>query len=122
MDIMHRDLKSANIFVDAQNNAKLGDMNVSKIAKMGLVIYFYNLLYKYTYNRFTPRRGRLITPRQRSGKVRLLFIDEPYGFKSDLWSLGCIVYELACLKPPFRAKSLEVLYEKVIKGKFYKLG
>ena len=35
--IIHRDLKSANIFVDKEADAKLGDMNVSKIAKLGLV-------------------------------------------------------------------------------------
>ncbi|MFO0131885.1 MAG: hypothetical protein ACK52J_05375 [bacterium] len=37
MDILHRDLKSANIFINKDGDAKLGDMNVSKIAKMGLV-------------------------------------------------------------------------------------
>jgi NIMA (never in mitosis gene a)-related kinase len=39
MGILHRDLKSANIFVDKQTDVKLGDMNVSKIAKMGLVLF-----------------------------------------------------------------------------------
>ena len=37
MDILHRDLKSANIFINKDGDSKLGDMNVSKIAKMGLV-------------------------------------------------------------------------------------
>jgi len=37
MGIFHRDIKSANIFINNQDEAKLGDMNVSKIAKMGFV-------------------------------------------------------------------------------------
>jgi serine/threonine protein kinase len=37
MGILHRDLKSANIFISKESDAKLGDMNVSKISKMGLV-------------------------------------------------------------------------------------
>jgi NIMA (never in mitosis gene a)-related kinase len=37
MKILHRDLKCANVFVSKNNVAKLGDLNVSKIAKKGLV-------------------------------------------------------------------------------------
>lgn len=37
MNILHRDLKSANVFMTNEKNYKLGDMNVSKVAKRGLV-------------------------------------------------------------------------------------
>ena len=38
LKILHRDLKSANVFLcDGGNIAKLGDMNVSKVAKKGLL-------------------------------------------------------------------------------------
>jgi NIMA (never in mitosis gene a)-related kinase len=37
MNILHRDLKSANIFLTKNKVAKLGDLNVSKLAKKGLL-------------------------------------------------------------------------------------
>jgi NIMA (never in mitosis gene a)-related kinase len=42
--------------------------------------------------------------------------DQPYDSKSDIWSLGCVLYESVTLKPPFRAEDMAGLYKKVIKG------
>ena len=79
--IMHRDLKSANIFLYNDMKAKLGDMNVSKVTN--------NQGLNYT------QTG---TPYYASPEV---WKDEPYDIKSDVWSLGCVIYEMVTLKPPF---------------------
>lgn len=96
-NILHRDLKCANVFVSKEGNYKLGDMNVSKVSKHGLV---------------TTQTG---TPYYASPEV---WQDKPYGAKSDIWSLGCIVYEFTTFKPPFRAADMKGLYKKVIKGSY----
>jgi len=98
--IYHRDLKSANVFKCKDGTVKIGDMNVSKVAKKGL-------LYTQTG-----------TPYYASPEV---WMDKPYDSKSDIWSAGCVIYELATLKPPFRAKDMDGLYKRVIKGSYSKL-
>lgn len=95
LDILHRDLKCANIFLFNDGVVKLGDMNVSKVAKRGLV---------YT------QTG---TPYYASPEV---WRDLPYDLKSDIWSLGCVMYETITLNPPFRAQDMQGLYKKVIRG------
>lgn len=69
-NIIHRDLKGANIFL-SQGVYKIADLNVSKLMKKSLA---------YT------QTG---TPFYASPEV---WQDKPYELKSDIWSLGCIVY------------------------------
>ncbi|CAD8118217.1 unnamed protein product [Paramecium sonneborni] len=100
LKILHRDLKSANVFLSQNGDVKLGDMNVSKVAKKGL-------LYTQTG-----------TPFYASPEV---WKDQPYDQKSDIWSLGCVIYEMAALKPPFHAENMEALYQRVIRGYYPKI-
>jgi NIMA (never in mitosis gene a)-related kinase len=93
--ILHRDIKSANIFVTKDNIVKLGDLNVSKIAKK-------RLLYTQTG-----------TPYYASPEI---WKDKPYDAKSDMWSLGCVIYEMAALRPPFKAQDMQGLFRKVVAG------
>lgn len=100
MRILHRDLKSANIFLAKSKGrviAKLGDFNVSTVAKRGLCM---------------TQTG---TPYYASPEV---WRDMPYDGKSDIWSLGCVLYEACALHPPFQAKDMEGLYRKVLRGQY----
>ena len=70
-------------------------MNVSKVSEKGLCM---------------TQTG---TPYYASPEV---WKDQPYDSKSDIWSIGCVLYEMITLKPPFRASDMEGLYKKVIRG------
>lgn len=93
--IMHRDLKSANIFMMKNGLLKLGDFNVSKVIKNS--------------NHHT-QTG---TPYYCSPEI---WSDKPYDYKCDVWSVGCVVYELCALRPPFGGNSLDQLYKNIMKG------
>ena len=100
LNILHRDLKSANVFLMKDGSVKLGDLNVSKVFRQ-------NMGYTQTG-----------TPYYASPEV---WNDKPYDTKSDIWSMGCVLYEMTSLKPPFRAKNMEGLYKKVIEGRIIRI-
>ncbi|KAJ3514299.1 hypothetical protein NMY22_g14782 [Coprinellus aureogranulatus] len=79
--ILHRDLKPDNVFLDENNNVKLGDFGLSKALAQAS--------FANTY---------VGTPYYMSPE---LMQEKAYDSKSDIWSLGCLIYELCALKPPF---------------------
>ena len=93
--IIHRDLKTANIFLTSGRGVKLGDLGVAKIAKSGLA---------------TTQIG---TPYYMAPE---LWRGRPYDKKADVWSLGAVLYEMASLKHPFEAKDEKGLAQKVMTG------
>lgn len=84
-NIIHRDIKPQNIFVDKDMNLKIGDFGVSKIldgtenckTTAGTPLYFSPELIK----------------------------GDHYSKKTDIWSLGCVIYEICTLEKPFHAKT-----------------
>ncbi|KAF7308525.1 Protein kinase domain-containing protein [Mycena chlorophos] len=79
--ILHRDLKPDNVFLDESNTVKLGDFGLSKALSAAS--------FANTY---------VGTPYYMSPE---LMQEKAYDSKSDIWSLGCLIYELCALKPPF---------------------
>ncbi len=102
--IMHRDLKPANIFIDQEGNLKVGDLGLSR------------QLSSQTFEAFS----RVGTPLYMSPEV---LQGKGYDWKSDVWSLGCIAYEICMLRSPFRQDdkenlSLYDLFQRITKGQF----
>jgi serine/threonine protein kinase len=94
--IIHRDVKPANVFF-VDGTAKLGDMNVSKV-----------LDGKYA----STQTG---TPYYTSPEI---WNNAKYDGRVDVWSLGCLLYELTALKPPFVAKDFPGLSRKILQGAY----
>ncbi|OBT42342.1 NEK protein kinase [Pseudogymnoascus sp. WSF 3629] len=95
--ILHRDLKPENVFLGDDNSVKLGDFGLSKIMQ--------SHDFASTY---------VGTPFYMSPEICAA---ERYTLKSDIWSLGCIIYELCSREPPFNAKSHFQLVQKIKEGK-----
>ncbi|KAM3141843.1 hypothetical protein pb186bvf_006165 [Paramecium bursaria] len=96
-NIFHRDIKCANLFLTTNHkNLKLGDLNVAKVVKPNILA--------------STQAG---TPYYASPEV---WKDQPYDQKCDIWSLGCVLYEMAQLMPPFLANDMNTLSKRIIKG------
>jgi NIMA (never in mitosis gene a)-related kinase len=100
--ILHRDLKPSNIFLDEHQCAKLGDFGFAKAISN-------QSMYAHTY---------LGTPFYMSPEQ---INESEYNDKSDIWSLGCIIYEMASLVPPFQAENQLSLALKIKSGNYNRI-
>ncbi|KNC49192.1 NEK protein kinase [Thecamonas trahens ATCC 50062] len=100
--ILHRDIKPGNILLDANKNVKLGDFGLARVLGS-------KSLFAHTYVG-TPF---YMSPEQVRGVA--------YNSKSDVWSLGCLIYEMAALSPPFVASTHTKLIEKIKEGRYRRL-
>lgn len=101
--VIHRDIKPDNIFMmKDEYTVKLGDFGLAKLLK--------------SENEFA--KTYVGTPYYMSPEV---LMDGPYSPVCDIWSLGCVIYELCCLRPPFQAKTHLSLQEKIKKGDYQEI-
>jgi len=110
--VLHRDLKPSNIFLQSLDgrpekfklkalSIKLGDFGLARVLDEGLA------------------QTHVGTPFYMSPeKIQFKGYDE----KSDIWALGCILYEMATLQPPFRASRYTELAKKILKGEYKDFG
>lgn len=97
LQILHRDLKTHNILLSADKQiAKIGDFGISKILS--------------TKSKALTVVGTpcYLSPEVCEGK--------PYNKKSDIWSLGCILYEIITLKKAFEGETLPALIMRIVRG------
>ncbi|GMH50667.1 hypothetical protein TrLO_g9555 [Triparma laevis f. longispina] len=102
--VLHRDLKPANIFLTLNGTVKVGDLGLGRS------------LSEHTME----AHSKVGTPLYMSPEV---LRGSGYDWKSDVWSLGCLLYELACLKSPFKSVGLNLysLFQKISKGDYKEL-
>ena len=95
--VLHRDMKTINVFLTEDREVRIGDLGVAKIAQD-------QSMFAQTV---------VGTPYYLSPE---LCEERPYNEKSDVWAMGCIVYELCTKTHPFKAANQGALALKIIKG------
>jgi len=95
--ILHRDLKSGNFFISKAGNMKLGDFGIARVLECTAAC----------------AQTQIGTPYYLSPEI---CTGKPYAWGSDIWSMGCILYEMCALKVPFEAPDLGKLIKQITKG------
>jgi len=97
--IIHRDIKCQNVFLTSSNIIKMGDFGIARVLNHTNEV----------------ARSMVGTPYYLSPEI---IQGRPYSFKSDIWSLGVMFYELCALKPPFDGTNIHFLGMKIVKGEY----
>ncbi|XP_072479441.1 serine/threonine-protein kinase Nek1 isoform X3 [Notamacropus eugenii] len=97
--ILHRDIKSQNIFLTKDGTIQLGDFGIARVLNSTIEL----------------ARTCIGTPYYLSPEI---CENKPYNNKSDIWALGCVLYEMCTLKHAFEAGNMKNLVLKIISGSF----
>uniref|UniRef100_A0A8C8S6W1 non-specific serine/threonine protein kinase n=1 Tax=Pelusios castaneus TaxID=367368 RepID=A0A8C8S6W1_9SAUR len=97
--ILHRDIKSQNIFLTKDGTIQLGDFGIARVLNSTVEL----------------ARTCIGTPYYLSPEICQ---NKPYNNKSDIWALGCVLYEMCTLKHAFEAGNMKNLVLKIISGSF----
>jgi len=97
MHILHRDLKSGNFFLSKSGNIKMGDFGIAKVLECTAACAQTQIGTPY-----------YLSPEICQGKA--------YNWGSDIWSMGCILYEMCARRVPFDAPDLKSLIQRITKG------
>ncbi|XP_034047706.1 serine/threonine-protein kinase Nek2-like [Thalassophryne amazonica] len=100
--VLHQDLKPENVFLQKNLTVKLGDFGLAEI-----------LPTKNDCSQSTAGTPLYMSPEKTNGKV--------YNEKSDIWSLGCLIYYLCALKHPFSDDGGKNLSDHINSGKFKRI-
>ena len=96
--IIHRNLKSKNILLNNQRLVKISDFEASCVVGDN--------------NKMIT--GQVGTPFYTAPEI---WDEKPYNYKCDIWSIGCIIYEIASLTLPFKGDNINSLYENTLSKK-----
>lgn len=97
--IIHRDIKTQNVFVTERGVLKLGDFGVSRVLQSPTDL----------------ARTTVGTPYYMCPEF---FRNEPHSVKADMWALGCVAYEVVSLRHAFDAKDMSGLAMKIVRGRY----
>jgi len=96
-NIIHRDIKSLNIFLTSDYKVLMGDFGISKILRLGSI----------------GTKTQIGTPLYSSPEI---VKNQTYNSKVDVWAFGCVLWEMMSMTPAFNANNIHMLNQRILSG------